>query len=188
VSAKRDRGDPHDWNWLDSYLLIHDSYMQQYIDDGFVVDHDVKATLLGDPPRLLVLRGRIRCQHGLFLDVLKELSIEHRSGKMYVRTEQYNYHAGIEGERDRAIFRYDNAHPHPGHDDPHHKHWFDYTTWESIEPPEWIGRDNWPHLSDVLEELQGWYERGQFLNLEQDAPPAALSTDPDMVTPTTETA
>jgi hypothetical protein len=175
VPARRDRGDPHDWNSLDSYLHIHESYMQQFIDDGFIVDHDIKTTLVGKPPGQLILRGRIRCQHGLFLEVLKELEVENRSGRLYVRTEQYNYHAGVEGDLDRGIFRYDNAHPYPGHGDAHHKHEFDHTTWQRIEPPAWVGREGWPHLSDVIEELRTWwYEKGQYLNLvqaEQDRQP-----------------
>lgn len=167
MSTRRDRADPHDWNALDTCLHIHDSYMQQFIDSGFVVEDDVTSEWLGTPPRLLILRGRIRCQHGLFLDVLKELEVESRHGKLYVRTEQYNYHAGVEGEQNRTVFRYDNVHPHAGHADAHHKHCYDHTTWEEIRPPEWVGRDNWRHLSDVIAELQAWWdETGQHLGLE----------------------
>jgi hypothetical protein len=167
VSTRHDRGDPHDWNSLDTYLHIHDSYLQQFVDDGFIIEHDLTPTMLRNLRRLLI-RGRIRCQHGLFLEVIKELEVENRNGKLYVRTEQYNYHAGVEGDENRPIFRYDNAHPYQGHGDAHHKHCFDYEVWQSIMPPEWVGRDGWPHLSDAIAELRAWwYETGQFLNLEQ---------------------
>jgi hypothetical protein len=170
VSTRPDRGDPHDWNSLDSYLHIHDSYLQQFIEEGFVVGHDITSDVLGSPPRL-ILRGRIRCQHELFIEVSKDLAIQIRWGKPHVRTEQYNYHAGIEGSQARSIFRYDNAHPYEGHQDDHHKHCFDHRTWRPILPPEWVGKDGWPHLSDVIEELRTWwYETGQYLDLEQIEP------------------
>jgi hypothetical protein len=170
VSTGRDRGNPHDWNSLDSYLFIHETYMQQFMDDGFVVENSVTAIPLGTPPREVILRGRIRCQHGLFVDVLKILEVDNRNGKLYVRTSEYHYHAGVGGEEDRAIFRYDNAHSYLGHGDAHHKHRFDHFTWERIEPPEWVGQETWPHLNEVIEELRTWwYEIGQNLHLEESA-------------------
>ncbi len=153
----------HDWNALDTYFHIHEAYMQRFMDDGFVIDHDLGNPLvLSDTVRL---SGRIRCQHGIFLDVDKVLEIERRNGKAYVRTQRYNYQAMIAGSPPRPIFRYDNAHGYPGHADDHHKHCVDYRVWEYIEPPEWIGHDRWPHISDVVEELQLWWlEIGQYLN------------------------
>lgn len=140
--------------------------MQQFIDEGFVVENSVTPISLETPPREVILRGRIRCQHGLFVDVLKILEVQDRSGMLYVRTSEYNYHAGIEGEEDRAIFRYENAHSYPGHGDAHHKHRFNHVTWERLEPPVWVWQEHWPHLNEGIEELRTWwYETGQYLNL-----------------------
>jgi hypothetical protein len=66
---------------------------------------------------VLRIRGRVRCRHGLFVDVDKTLAIEVRRGRDMVRTVRYAYHAGIEGKADRPIFRYDNAHAYSGHPD-----------------------------------------------------------------------
>jgi len=70
----------------------------------------------------------------------------------------------MEGPEDRPIFRYDNAHKYRGHSDEHHKHCFDPSNWEEIGRPVWVGRDQWPHLDEIIEELREWWEdSGQHL-------------------------
>jgi hypothetical protein len=91
-----------------------------------------------------------------------------RCDRQQVRTIEYPYHAGVAGAQDRPIFRYDNAHRYvrEGHPDEHHRHRFDHAMWSEIEPPEWIGRERWPHLSQAIEELRDWWESlGQHLDL-----------------------
>lgn len=118
----------------------------------------------------LVLEGRLRCNHGLFVDVVKYLNVRQSSTRILVSTNRYRYHAGIEGDADRPIFRYDNTDTKSGHADAHHMHRFDPTTWREIEPPLWIGEERWPHLSDVVEELRHWWETtGRHLELEAPA-------------------
>jgi len=136
--------------------------MQRLMGEGFIVSHNLETAPI---PRGLILSGRVHCQHGLFVDVYKVYAIENRRGRPWIKAEQYKYHAGVEGDEDRPIFRYDNAHPYPSHADSYHKHRFDHTTWKEIKPPVWIGRAHWPHLSDVIEELRVWWEQtGQFLD------------------------
>ncbi len=56
-----------------------------------------------------------------------------------------------------------HCHGYAGHKDEHHKH-----IWEQIDPPEWVGRSGWPHLNEVIEELQDWWEEtGQHLDLSE---------------------
>jgi hypothetical protein len=77
-----------------------------------------------------------------------------------VRTRKYAYFAGVDGDPPRGIFRYDNAHAHPGHEDAHHRHAYDCGgTWKEIEPPDWVGYDGWPHLNEVVLELEEWWTR-----------------------------
>lgn len=152
----RDRnepGDRHGWTSLQNYLKVHQSYLDLFR-EYFILDDDLQY-LFADGSRFTI-RGRIRCQHGLFIDVKKRLDVNIWS---QVQTYRYDYHAGLEGPLDRPIFRYDNAHVYrrEGHADEHHKHRFDSTTWQEIEPPEWIGRARWPHLSEVVEELESWW-------------------------------
>lgn len=161
---RRRSGNPHGWNSFHNYLKVHHRYLDDLRGD-FVVDD----TLDYDFPAssAFEIRGRVRCRHGLFVDVDKTLEINERN---QVRTVKYSYHAGIEGTTDRPIFRYDNAHTYAreGHDDEHHKHRYDHVTWLEIEPPEWIGVDRWPHLSNVIEELRDWWEViGRQLNLNE---------------------
>lgn len=158
-ASRRDR---HGWNALPKYLKAHHGHLDRL--RGYLIEEDdLQYDFL--PPNLYVISGRVRCRHGLFVDVNKTLEINARN---WVRTIKYGYHAGVEGRRDRGIFRYDNAHQHPveGHHDAHHKHRFDPTDWTEILPPEWIGHDRWPHLDKVIEELAHWWETtGQFLDL-----------------------
>jgi hypothetical protein len=147
--------DSHDWNALDTYFIIHDAYLQRAMDDGFVLSHNLSNPLV--LPDTVVLRGRIDCEHGIFLDVDKVLEVMYRGGRPYVRTQRYNYQAMIVGSEPRPIFRYDNAHIYPGHTDRHHKHRVDFETWTYIEPPDWVGHEAWPHINEVIEELQLWW-------------------------------
>ncbi len=147
-------GDPHGWTSLQNYLNVHHRRLDNLRGDFIVADnlrYDFPS------PWLFEIRGRIFCQHGLFLDVDKTLEINRRQ---QVRTIKYSYHAGVEGEQDRPIFRYDNAHRYvrEGHPDEHHRHRFDHATWREIDPPDWVGRERWPHLSDAIEELRVWWE------------------------------
>lgn len=105
-----------------------------------------------DGPSSVVIRGRIFCQHGLFVEIHKTLDL--REDGM-VCSSRYKYQAcrRIDSQT-YELFRYDNAHherPHPGHQDPFHKHTFDGQV-------EWIGLASWPTLFHVIEELHEWWE------------------------------
>lgn len=63
----------------------------------------------------------------------------------------------IVGSEPRPVFRYDNAHSYPGHADSHHRHGVDYRNWTYVEPPQWVGHENWPLLSEVIAELHQWW-------------------------------
>ena len=114
---------------------------------------------------IVLIIGRLTCRHGLFIDVKKQLEV---NANGFARTFDYRYHAGVFGDRDRPIFRYDNAHPYTieGHTDAHHRHRFDHVTWREIESPEWVGHERWPHLDEVVRELMAWWETtGRHLDL-----------------------
>lgn len=162
-SGPRDvrRGDRHGWTSLQAYLNAHHRHLDRFRD--YFIESDSLTYSVANPGRFEI-RGRIHCRHGLFIDVDKTLEFNERR---QVRTIRYGYHAGVAGERDRAIFRYDNAHRYTreGHEDEHHKHQFDHTGWQEIEPPVWVGRERWPHLSEVIEELIAWWDAtAQYLD------------------------
>jgi len=156
-------GDPHGWNSLENYLHVHHRRLNEFR-DHFVVGDNLSYELVD--LHTFAIKGRVHCEHGLFLQVDKTLEINDTG---QVRTLRYSYHAGVAGDRDRPIFRYDNFHPYTreGHQDEHHKHRFNQHTWEETEPPEWIGRHRWPHLDQAIEELRKWWaDVGQALDLE----------------------
>ena len=150
-------GDPHGWNDLNHYLSVHESWLARF-EGYFLIDNGLKLEI---STATLVIKGRLLFTGGLFIDVEKTLEINEWS---QVRTTRYSYHAGIAGRSDRPIFRYDNAHPHPGHEDEHHKHIFNPVTWREIKPPVCVTRSGWPTLGQVIQELFDWWqETGQFL-------------------------
>lgn len=154
------RGERHGWNSLDHYLAIHDAQLAR-LSTYVVEDHDLQVELTA--PDRVVIAGRLRCRHGLFVDVREVLELNERQ---QVRGLAYKYHAGIAGPEPRPIFRYDNAHTYAreGHPDAFHCHRYDHRSWQEITPPEWIGRDRWPTLAQVVDELDAWWsEVGQFL-------------------------
>jgi len=166
------RNDPHGWNSLDNYIQVHERRIADFIAEGFIINDGLVRDW--PTPHTILIKGRNYCDHGLFLDVEKYLEvIDSGSGSKWVRTDTYGYLGGIEGDQDRAIFRYDNFHVYEreGHRDAHHRHRFEHDTWQEIEPPEWIGAERWPHLSDAIAELRGWWETiGRFLDLDTSHP------------------
>ena len=158
--SRRSGGDRHGWNSEQEYFNVH----HRRLDDlrGHFIERDTLHRI-DLPGNQIQIKGRIDCKYGLFLDVDKTLE---RNSRGQVRTISYSYQACLAGQPVRPIFRYDNAHPHADHQDAHHKHVFNPRTWEEQIPPDWIGRDGWPHLSDVLKELEDWwFEIGQHLDL-----------------------
>lgn len=167
--------DRHGWNHIDNFFFLFFGQVEDLLEQGFVVEDDIhvresKASLTDskttDHGQGTYIEGRLLCRDHLFVDVEIELSVTWRGGRQWVRIAECKYHAGILGDSARTVFRYDNAHPYPEHPDSFHKHVFDATTWQQVGMPIWIGRENWPQLSEVLEELREWWEStGRFLKL-----------------------
>lgn len=145
--------DPHGWNSLENYFIVHERRIQEWQQIGFVIEDGIASAAVAHD--LILMEGRLICQDGIYVSVRKSLELD--ASLQRVRTVRYSYHVGITGSPDRTLFRYDNAHPHAGHPDEHHKHCFDHTTWDEIRPPQHVGREHWPHLSDVIEEAYGWW-------------------------------
>lgn len=142
----------HRRNSWDQYQAIHAKRIADYsphfiLEDGLIPDVTAEA---------VVWRGVLRCAAGVEIHVFKvqELSTR-RDGRLMVRTMLYEYHVlqrRTEGERN--LFRYDNAHQHPGHPDGHHRH--DYDDEGAVKTRHltdcgWMPGD-WPTLGDVIEE------------------------------------
>jgi len=150
---------------LQSYLNASIANIDRFVNMGFVDCNRLRAEAVdGD----LLIAGHLCCQGEIVVEVEKLLE---NQGDGLVQTLFYRYQVGVQGGS--PILRYDNSHgpgPEFAKDDPvrqrsewHHKHeleWFDYLNPVS---PDHLAVPNydiqWPHLSDVLEEVHDWYMR-----------------------------
>lgn len=151
-----DRNDPVD---LDHFLNLQTACLRDF--DHFIEQNNVDIKVV--VRKSVRVNGRLNCLGGTYLEVRVFMTLD-KQNQGTIR--QYTYHAGIRREDDRAIFRYDNAHPYLREKQPdaHHKHRFDPVTGREIEPPEWIGADRAPAFCSVLAELEQWWlETGRFL-------------------------
>lgn len=101
---RQGRRDRHGWLSLEAFLSIHDATIRRF-EDHFIEQNGLSIRAIDD--RLIEIAGRLRCRHGLFIDVRELLEVNERR---QVRTFKYSYHAGIGGPPVRSVFRYDDAH------------------------------------------------------------------------------
>ena len=141
---------------LQNYLSIHETVFRQFVDSGFIGSDTLAIERFGPN---IYLGGQVGCLGGIIVSVMKKIAILNHEPDPFVQTEMYSYNASIAGRG--SIFRYDNQHPdnlHPGHQDPHHKHLFDWKSSEELEgSPIWLGETAWPTLGEVMEELRTWH-------------------------------
>lgn len=145
--------DRHGWNSWDQYQNVHRSCLHDYL-DHFILDDGLVFTETGS---VVFWKGTLACVEGIEIQVRKVQEVRYRNGQPEVRTSDYSYHVlqrttgGV-----RNLFRYDNAHPHLNHPDPHHRHQYD-DDGNDTEPVQHIGADAWPTLAEVIEEAHNWW-------------------------------
>lgn len=106
---------------------------------------------------VLTIKGEISCRGDIVIRVEKNLIvIDDGTVDPLVQTVDYAYNASVRGEN--SFLRYNNLHRLPGHKDPHHKNSFDWKTEKHLPGgPSWVGVEDWPTLSEFIEEVEGWY-------------------------------
>ena len=146
-------GDPHDWNRFDNYLKTHQGYLAYWERAGFLIEDALEWRAEKAESRIMI-RGRLHFLGGYTIAVDKILEVRSTRGRREVRTVRYSYQAlrTLPDGQVRELFRYDNDHRYvrEGHPDEHHMHVFDQAGNEHII---WVGRDNWPTLHRVINEL-----------------------------------
>ena len=145
----------HEWQTLARCLSIHDRWIETAC--SYFVDHPdlvVPSRLTTDEVRIA---GDLFCKGGLLLHV--DISLE-RDTYDKVRGLFYRYQAQFAEPPLRQIFRYDNDHTYEreGHPDAFHKHVFSDRTWREVEVVH-VGRERFPTLMEVIDELYGWWLR-----------------------------
>ena len=144
----------HGANSWDSYLAAHNRRLADFADH--FIERDTLA--IETTSIMVAWLGVLYCRDGIEVVVAKQQRTWMRSGRRWVETVEYSYHVMIRaGDSIRGLFRYDNAHPHPGHADPHHRH--EFAGDGSVESVRWVGEAGWPTLGDVIEEAYEWWRR-----------------------------
>lgn len=143
----------HGRNRLDNYLHVHDSYMADLLQEGFVVADGTSFTFL---PGLILLEGTITCLDDIALDVEKEIVVLSGRGlAAWVQTRRFRYHAWLPGARN--ILRYESPHEHRPTP---HKHEYDtFGDGRETQVLDLHEEDQVPTLGEVLRELQGWHQQ-----------------------------
>lgn len=110
--------------------------MEQARESGLVLGDTL---VLKAFPSTLIMEGEIHCLRGIVVHVYKVLAILRGEGdEAIVETVRYSYNAFVRGYG--TFLRHDNAHPHPGHGDAHHRHFGDWRTGKESEPGGWGSR------------------------------------------------
>ena len=75
MPRRGERPSRHGWNTFEHYFNAHDRRIDDLCNEGFIVEDGLTKTWLSDD--IIVIQGRLRCQHGLFVDVRKYLVFRH---------------------------------------------------------------------------------------------------------------
>ncbi len=147
------RRNPHDWNSLENYVLVHEKRLAEHplvILEASLLQYasELKPHPLYDQ---FVAQGLIVCRNGLHLEVHKRGQID-RTRLRRVRMYLYSYNAWFPGGH--SVLRYDNQ--HVGHEDIYHRHQFDPHT--GIETNlTYMERHQFPVMHQVLDELMALF-------------------------------
>jgi hypothetical protein len=147
----------HGPNRITNYFETHETIMGQFVDRGFILSDTLEVLPYG--ARYIVITGSLACLGDIRLDVSKLLEVVDGEGGMArVQTVEYSYNANLPGVGN--ILRYDS--PHPDHNCFHHVHRFDVFDGDREGRAEAC---EWPHLGDVIGELEAWfYDNYERLN------------------------
>lgn len=142
-----------DWHDLEHYLAVHDQCLerscQYFVENPELVVPRVRGA------KTVRIHGDLFCKGGLVIHVDKSLEVDDRHR---ARGFLYRYQAQFVAQPLREIFRYDNDHTYTreGHPDAYHKHVFSTVTWKQAEVVH-IGREKFPTLLNVIDELYEWW-------------------------------
>jgi hypothetical protein len=142
------RGRKHEWNSYESYCIAHENVLARHT---FIQDHTIAIRLLeADDGTIAAVVGTIYCRSGVVLEVEKYAMTEwrgRRTPRLWARTFAFRYNAHLPGQE--TVLRYDNGHSI----DEYHVHAYDVRLGKA-GPARQISREEMPHLSEVLDELQ----------------------------------
>ena len=143
------RGDPHDWNSLENYVLVHEKRLAEH---PLVVQETSLLQYVVQPKHHTLydqfeVQGLIVCRNGLHLQVHKRGNMD-RTPARRVRMYLYSYNAWFPGGHN--VLRYDNQ--HVGEENLYHRHQFDPVTGEEVSL-SLMQRHEFPVMHQILDEL-----------------------------------
>lgn len=129
--------------------------MQALLDSGFVVEDALQ--IIPALPTLTVIRGKIHCIDGLFVEVNKlVVAVSGEGPTSDVKTSFFSYSGVVRGHGN--VFRYDSA--HEDHNCFPHKHEFDFfNEFGGDRLIEIEDENDIPTLYEAVSELQDWHQR-----------------------------
>ena len=143
----------HGRNRLGSYRQIHETVMQWFVREGFVLADELVFRDVGRSA--LVIEGGRQCLGDVRIDVHKLLRVWGGEGPdAEVQTIEYSYNVVVDGIGNRL--RYDSA--HLSHNPYHHVHRYDVLAGDkdgTVTPLHL--EDEVPTLGEVLAEVRAWY-------------------------------
>ncbi len=147
------RGDPHDWNSLENYVLVHKKRLSEH---ALVVQEVSSLLFLSEPAPhtrydVFKVQGLIVCRNGICLTVSKRGDME-RSHSRRVRMFLYAYNAWFPGGHN--VLRYDNQ--HVGQENVYHRHQFDPVTGVEVGFSR-MQRHQFPVMHEILDELMALF-------------------------------
>ena len=149
VNEESKQGDPHNWNSLENYRLLHEKHLESHPlirPDGYRLSferYDIPDAWYDR----IVLRADISCINGLLLEITKYGDID-RSPARRVRMFRFRYNAHF--PRGENVLRYDNM--HSDEPDVYHRHVFDPETGDQTSYTT-LTRAQFPVMHEVLDEL-----------------------------------
>lgn len=143
------RRDPHNWNSLENYRLLHEKHLDSH---PFVQPNGWHLTfhynyLPYSRFDAIRLDGLVVCTNGLVLEITKEGDVD-RTQARRVRMFRFRYNAHF--PRRHNVLRYDNM--HSDEPDIYHRHVFDPDTGDQISFRT-LTRAQFPVMHEVLDEL-----------------------------------
>lgn len=143
------QGDPHNWNSLENYRLLHEKHLDTHPlvrPDGYHLSFE-RLDLPNSRYDRIVLRGEVFCTNGLFLEITKYGDLD-RSPARRVRMSRFRYNAHFPGGEN--VLRYDNM--HSDEPDVYHRHVFDPETGDQVSFST-LTRSPFPVMHEILDEL-----------------------------------
>ena len=143
------RRDPHNWNSLDNYRLLHEKHLDAH---PFVLANGWDLTfhytsLPFSQFDAIRLEGIVLCTNGIVLEITKEGDVD-RTQAHRVRMSRFRYNAHFPGGEN--VLRYDNM--HSDEPDVYHRHVSDPETGDQVSFST-LTRAQFPVMHEILDEL-----------------------------------